>query len=63
MSEQREKWKPPDYGKYPVRVCRSLHFCQKCAQSITLGQEYHDGGYGRRAHVKCAPEAPCKTTK
>jgi hypothetical protein len=40
--------------KYPVRECRSLHFCCICGKDITLGQLYHDGGYGRRCHVDCA---------
>ncbi len=41
------------YGKYPLRVCKSLHTCEVCEESITLGEEYYDGGYGKRAHEEC----------
>jgi len=39
--------------RYPVRTCRSLHSCVLCGKEITLGERYHDGGYGRRAHEDC----------
>lgn len=42
------------YGTLPIRTCRSLHHCCICGNDITLGQRYHDGGYGRRGHVACA---------
>jgi len=44
---------PIDFTKYPIRTCQSLHVCDPCGEQITLGQKYHDGGYGRRAHVAC----------
>lgn len=37
----------------PMRVCRSLHHCAFCGQDIRLGDEYRDGGLGRRAHEFC----------
>jgi hypothetical protein len=37
----------------PVRTCKSLHHCNLCQQSITLGQTYRDGGVDRRAHDSC----------
>jgi len=37
----------------PKRVCRSLHHCELCATDIRDGQEYRDGGVGRRAHESC----------
>lgn len=47
------------WARYPLRVCRSLHHCEICSQSICLGEEYYDGGYTRRAHKRCAGvEAP-----
>lgn len=39
---------------YPIRFCRTMHECAVCGQTITLGQRYYDGGYGRRVH-----EVPC----
>ena len=36
--------------RYPVRTCRTLHECEACGGSITIGQRYRDGGYGRRFH-------------
>lgn len=39
----------------PLRTCMTLHECLVCKQSITLGQAYYDGGYGRRVHVDCVP--------
>lgn len=38
---------------YPVRTCKSLHHCELCNDQIVLSEFYHDGGYGRRVHVKC----------
>jgi hypothetical protein len=39
--------------KKPRRICYSVHECCVCHTAILCGQEYYDGGYGRRAHVKC----------
>jgi len=47
---------PIDYGKYPVRTCRSLHHCEICGKDITHGNSYHDGRPGKRAHVLCEKE-------
>lgn len=52
----------PDFTKYPVRTCYTLHFCEICQRDITLGQQYYDGGYGRRAHVGCADEQKAEAT-
>lgn len=48
------------FARYPIRVCRSLHTCALCGEAITLGQEYHDGGFCRRAHVACVDQAVAK---
>lgn len=45
-----------DYFNYPTRTCRSLHECGICGLKIVLGDQYFDGGYGRRAHLRCAEE-------
>lgn len=37
----------------PLRVCRYLNHCELCDQDIVAGQEYRDGGYGRRVHELC----------
>lgn len=42
-----------DWGKYPKRKCHTLHECRLCGEDIKLGDEYRDGGHGRRAHVWC----------
>ena len=39
----------------PLRTCQTLHHCQLCDTSITLGQSYFDGGEPRRAHAECVP--------
>lgn len=44
------------YWEYPLRNCRTLHFCQICQGDIFCGEEYYDGGYSRRAHKDCAYE-------
>jgi hypothetical protein len=41
------------YQQYPLRTCRTLHHCALCKLSITVGQQYYDGGYARRAHRRC----------
>ena len=43
-----------EYYEYPKRTCRYLNHCNVCNQPILSGQEYFDGGYGRRCHVECA---------
>ncbi len=42
------------YQQYPIRTCHSLHFCAVYNQAIRFGEQYHDGGFRRRAHVACA---------
>lgn len=41
------------YGKYRLRICKSLHECSVCEEQIKYGEEYYDGGYGKRAHEEC----------
>jgi len=45
---------------YRIRCCYSLHGCNLCQQDITLGQTYHDGGYGKRSHTECVEMAIAK---
>ena len=45
--------KTPDYTKYKLRTCRTLHYCNICGEHIRDGQKYYDGGYDKRAHEKC----------
>ena len=40
-------------NEYPARICKSQHACYLCMKDIKYGERYYDGGYGRRAHVKC----------
>ena len=42
-----------DWRRYPIRTCVWLNHCNVCDESITAPEQYFDGGYGRRAHVKC----------
>ena len=44
------------YNQYPKRVCRTMHHCQICNDTIHLGEEYFDGGFNRRVHVTCFDE-------
>lgn len=44
------------YPNYPVRICRTIQYCNICRRDITCGEEYYDGGYNRRAHKKCVDE-------
>lgn len=46
------------YGKYKLRKCHSLHHCEICDEDITHGEQYHDGGYGKRAHKDCVDPPP-----
>jgi hypothetical protein len=39
-----------------MRTCQTLHECRICHQPIYQGQNYYDGGYGKRGHVKCVHE-------
>lgn len=41
------------FRKYPLRRCQSLHECAACEGAIYYGDQYFDGGYGRRAHYEC----------
>ena len=47
--------KRKEFYEYPRRFCKYLNYCAVCNQDIKEGEEYFDGGYGRRCHVKCAP--------
>jgi len=38
---------------YKVRTCIYLNECCWCGKAIRAGEQYFDGGYGRRAHVNC----------
>jgi DNA (cytosine-5)-methyltransferase 1 len=49
------------WADYPRRTCYTLHDCALCDQHVLQGEEYHDGGHGRRAHVACV-EAQGKET-
>ncbi len=41
------------FSKYRLRMCRYMNECAVCKAAIVAGQEYFDGGYGRRAHIDC----------
>lgn len=45
--------KAPEWSKYPLRRCLTMHTCELCDKGIKLGENYRDGGYGRRAHQEC----------
>lgn len=47
-----------DCQRYRVRTCQTLLECAVCGGRILLGQTYHDGGYGRRAHTDCVSSPP-----
>jgi hypothetical protein len=51
---RRTMKKEVNWRKYKVRTCLSSHECRICGKDICLGDQYYDGGYGRRAHVDCA---------
>ncbi len=40
----------------PIRTCRYVHECCVCEGEIVDGEKYFDGGYEKRAHVKCAQD-------
>jgi len=44
------------FDRYPLRICRTLHHCAICYETIVIGEVYLDGGYGRRAHKSCNDE-------
>jgi hypothetical protein len=46
----------PRWTDRPLRTCRTLHHCEVCKRDITIGQQYRDGGYGKRAHETCAQD-------
>ncbi len=52
-----------EYYEYPKRMCYWLNHCAVCGQDIKAGQEYYDGGYGRRCHVACAPTKEDKSER
>lgn len=45
--------KPRMWDRFPLRTCQSLHECKLCSEIITIGQQYYDGGYGKRVHKSC----------
>lgn len=49
-----------DYTKYRLRTCQTLHWCELCATYIKIGEQYYDGGYGRRAHRICARDTKAR---
>jgi hypothetical protein len=40
--------------KYLIRTSMYGDQCGICGGRIAVGDKYHDGGYGRRAHLECA---------
>lgn len=42
-----------NFMSYPLRTCGTMHACSLCGGTILCGQQYRDGGYGRRGHVAC----------
>jgi len=58
--------KPPqtwrDLERLPVRECASLHVCCLCRFDIRMGDQYHDGGLKRRAHVRCVLDEKRRAT-
>lgn len=40
-------------SRFPIRTCRTLHSCARCAGDISVGQIYYDGGHCNRWHVHC----------
>jgi len=45
------------WTEYRKRRCYSMHHCDICGKTIYSGEEYYDGGYGKRAHISCAEKA------
>lgn len=60
MSKRMKNNKPQnaDWQKYKIRTCRTMLECAICNLTIFAGEEYYDGGYGRRAHKPCAERQP-----
>ena len=52
----------PHWSDYRLRTCRTMHECVlgpalgTCDGTIRCGEQYRDGGYGRRAHLRCAAD-------
>ena len=44
----------------PLRTCQTLRHCCLCTKDITIGQQYRDRGFQRRAHEPCVQEAALK---
>lgn len=42
-----------DEMKYPLRTCIWMDECRLCKKKIVSGEQYYDGGYGRRFHKRC----------
>lgn len=40
--------------KYKIRTCTYGEECEFCHTRILVGNQYRDGGYGRRSHLTCA---------
>lgn len=51
--DERQRALLPRLADYRVRQCTTVHGCALCDRDIMRGDRYHDGGYGRRAHVSC----------
>lgn len=52
--------KKKDWQDYPIRRCITMHGCALCGEVITMGDQYRDGGYGRRAHLRCVIDRPAR---
>jgi hypothetical protein len=61
MSAKLPKW-VSNASTYPIRFCKYGDVCNICEEKIWVAQKYYDGGYGRRAHILCAPK-PTAATK
>lgn len=52
----------PHWSDYRLRTCRTTHECAigpalgTCNGTISLGEQYRDGGRGKRAHLRCAAD-------
>ena len=53
MSTPMTTKNPIDWLKYKIRTCLTMHECKICGRTISCGESYYDGGYGRRAHTRC----------
>lgn len=47
------------YGGYPLKTHNEYTFppysfeCSVCEETINVGEEFYDGGLGKRAHEEC----------